>query len=492
MMTRLPSSPRGFTLIEVLMAAFIIGLGVLGLSALFAGAARQQQIATQTTGSVLATKNAAAILAGNFGAIQSRSDLDINTLSNARPGVWYPVPTPTSESFLSVDAIDDGEVNRTLHYIVREPQRTTLYERPVNQAAVGQGFINANGTVPEPFRTGLRSLPHVRIDPASMPSIDVIFSSTANNRVGYQSYINVPMDSVALYLTDNGFPVPLEWPNVFDQTVRRNHAMFFPSGAVSGSDYIIVRVSETPIINPDPAGIVGMRIAPVISNPTLRIERMELPEYSRRADRLISLDDRIVYRSDAAAKGGQRPDIGYAVLYRRFDSGAAQLGIFTYQLTAQDGRTLRPPTQDRAVFEPQEELGDFNNDRAPLRVITGVQLAYDDIEKNYYILVNADNDNVNWIAEPGQILLVRSRNNDALSGADAPVRVLRRTRVGNQFRGDLDRGPRSAGQSMVPDFNAGTRTDITVWAVQQTATSGSPDAGQWRLAPLDFRVLQVQ
>jgi len=300
------------------------------------------------------------------------------------------------------------------------------------------------------------------------------------------------MDAVALYLTDSGFPVPLEWPNVFDQTVRSNHAMFFPGGVIDTSDYIIVRVSETPIVNPPPAGIVGMRIAPIVGNSTLRIERLELPEYSRRADRLISLDDRIVYRPDAAAKGGQRPDIGYAVLYRRFDSGAAQLGIFTYQLTAQDGRTLRPPTQDRAVFEPQETQADFAGNRAPLRVVSGVQLAYDDVEKNYYILVSATDENINWISEPGQILLVRSRAGDTLSGADAPVRVLRRTRVGNQFRGDLDRGPRAAGQSMVPDFNPGTRTDITVWAVQQTATSGSPDAGQWRLAPLDFRVRQVQ
>lgn len=492
MMRHADPSRRGFTLIEVLMAAFIIGLGVLGLSALFAGAARQQQIATQTTGSVLATRNAAAILAGNFGAIRARPDLDINVLSNARPGVWYPVPTPAGESYLSVDAID-GPIDRSLHYIIREPQRTTMYERPVNQAAVGQGFVNANGgTVPEPFRTGLRALPHVRVEPTSMPSIDLIFSSTANNRVGYLSYINVPMEAVALYLTDSGFPAPLEWPDIFNQNVRANHAMFFPGGVVGISDYIIVRVSETPIVNPPPAGIVGMRIAPIIGDGTLRIERMELPEYSRRADRLISLDDRIVYRPDAAAKGGQRPDIGYAVLYRRFDSGAAQLGIFTYQLTALDGRTLRPPTQDRAVFEPRETLSDFGGNRAPLRVITGVQLAYDDVEKNYYILVSAADENINWITEPGQILLVRSRDNDTLSGADAPVRVLRRTRVGNQFRGDLDRGPRAAGQSMVPDFNAGTRTDITVWAIQQNAVSGSPDGGQWRLAPLDFRVLQVQ
>ncbi|MEO1203263.1 MAG: prepilin-type N-terminal cleavage/methylation domain-containing protein [Pseudomonadota bacterium] len=67
----------GFTLIEVLMAAFVLALGVLGLAALFAGAARQQQIASETTQSVSLSKGAEATIRQNFGRLSSDCNDDL-------------------------------------------------------------------------------------------------------------------------------------------------------------------------------------------------------------------------------------------------------------------------------------------------------------------------------------------------------------------------------------------------------------------------------
>ena len=65
-----PTRPRaGFTLIEVLLATFVIALGVLGILALFAGAAKQQQASSFETAAIFATKNAEGLLTSNFSAL---------------------------------------------------------------------------------------------------------------------------------------------------------------------------------------------------------------------------------------------------------------------------------------------------------------------------------------------------------------------------------------------------------------------------------------
>ena len=73
---RSPGRSRGgvrrdaFTLIEVLIATFIFALGILGLLALFAGAAVQQQAASQVTNSVFASNAAEAVVGRVAGRIE--------------------------------------------------------------------------------------------------------------------------------------------------------------------------------------------------------------------------------------------------------------------------------------------------------------------------------------------------------------------------------------------------------------------------------------
>ncbi|RMH26047.1 MAG: prepilin-type N-terminal cleavage/methylation domain-containing protein, partial [Planctomycetota bacterium] len=65
-----PSRLRGFTLIEVMLAVVILGLGILGLAALFAGAARQQQTGAQIRQSVQIALNARTALARKLGSVE--------------------------------------------------------------------------------------------------------------------------------------------------------------------------------------------------------------------------------------------------------------------------------------------------------------------------------------------------------------------------------------------------------------------------------------
>lgn len=89
---RQPRTARAFTLIEVLMAAFIIGLGVLGLAALFAGAAFQQQISSEITSSIMLSRSAESAIANQIGTLEAECDI-ANPDARYRPGVWYPITT---------------------------------------------------------------------------------------------------------------------------------------------------------------------------------------------------------------------------------------------------------------------------------------------------------------------------------------------------------------------------------------------------------------
>lgn len=522
-------SRDGFTLIEVLMAAFIIALGVLGLSALFAGAARQQQVATQTTSAVVVSNNAEAIVARNFGAIAGAA------LPQAEEGVWLPIPTPDSASgqvysrdnYLSIDAADDGDVNGSLYFLVDEPQSATLLEAVQTSTASGvyrftRQQLDNPGQMPPGF-SAARVLSHSRIDPASISEIRMWIgpsNSTTDDRQTLVTFSYVSDTEIADFLNgpDSGFPSPLRGTAVADWNRPDNEGrtiVLFPNGIISFADYIVLDVGLAPqgssgglFANPEPARLRLVNYNSLISNPglQLQIRRIEMGSYSWRNDRLISLEDRIVSKEDESSATGRRPDIGYSLLYRRFATGASQVGIFTYQLNAVDGQGLRPTTPVRAgepLFVPQERLQDigsrnaqgFNasSSKAPIRTAEA-QLAYDDLNKVYYISVDPGAAS-RWIAEPGQLLVIAQRESPSQltnrkTGSDQPVRVLRKTTLaGGRIRADLDRVPRAEGESMLPDL---TQTeDITVWAVQETVKSRRGNA-TWKLSPLDFRVIQVR
>ncbi|TVQ77562.1 MAG: hypothetical protein EA380_07240 [Phycisphaeraceae bacterium] len=85
-------SRRAFTLIEVLMAAFVIALGVLGLVALLAGAAFQQQISSEITASITLSRSAESSISAQIGTLRPECT-NPNPDAQFQPGRWHPLTT---------------------------------------------------------------------------------------------------------------------------------------------------------------------------------------------------------------------------------------------------------------------------------------------------------------------------------------------------------------------------------------------------------------
>lgn len=529
---RTTQSREAFTLIEVLMAAFIIALGVLGLSALFAGAARQQQVASQTTSAVVVSNNAEAIVARNFGAIDGPG------LVGTQQGVWYPIPTPTSagasaneysrNDYLSIDAADaSGDIDGSVYFLVDEPQSLTLMEWPQRQdldtihrydgTLASANLLAARGVT-------IRDFPHGRLEPTSISEVRVTLGPTDDNSTQREqivsfsyvhgSEVRAQVESGELPSSPDQGNAQNDWgslPSQPDNPDRQDDdevlARLFPNGAVNYSSYIVIDIglgadTSTRYTDPLPARITALNIGPVRDITGLQIRRVEVIGYKWRNDRLISLEDRIVSKEDSSVATGRRPDIGYSLLYRRFNTGASQIGIFTYQINAVDGTALRPTGGVRAgepLFVPKERRGELLGDEGPIRQ-ANVQLAYDNTNKVYYLSApfNRDNPNVGiddrWVCEPGQLLVIAERATASQitglrAGADQAVRVLRTTRDGDRVRADLDRVPRAAGESMLVNLNQ--TLNVTVWGVQETVKSRRGNS-TWKLSPLDYRVIQVR
>src|SRR5690606_14022214 len=89
-------SRTAFTLIEVLLAVFIIGLGSIGLFALFAGVATQQSRASELSRSVAQAQGLLGTLEGRVGALtdwQNNAGVPLQDPVFRTPivrGVWYP------------------------------------------------------------------------------------------------------------------------------------------------------------------------------------------------------------------------------------------------------------------------------------------------------------------------------------------------------------------------------------------------------------------
>lgn len=123
---------HGFTLIEILIAASVLGLGVLGIATLFAGAARQQQLASDQTDSNRVARNIDSLLSDRFERF-SGTAMDANpTIPGPyfAPGQWHPVasaPDNTNNGLphtLLLDLSDNGQNDQTAFGIAALGDRT--------------------------------------------------------------------------------------------------------------------------------------------------------------------------------------------------------------------------------------------------------------------------------------------------------------------------------------------------------------------------------
>lgn len=471
---------QAFTLVEVLLATFIIALGVIGLLALFAGAAKQQQAASQTTVSVINGKTAEAIVAANFGRLSAGTG---GTLATLREGVWYPLAMHPTRYYLTLNptSTSDG-----IYFEVPAPiAPLTVYEYTGDwtQAQGIAGF--PAGALPAPFTSRLQNLGQRRI-------VDRSLTFTVET-VQVVSPTQTDQDIQFLYARNtvpNLDPLSDAAAGIF---------AYYPNGDGNAvGDVILVDVQQT-ASGTAQASIVSMNINDVTVGTNRAISRITADNYRWQNDALVSLNDRLVQRVDPQT-GEPRPDQAYSMMFRT-RGGTTQVAIFTYQLSG------APPS---AQFIPPERQADLDADpaRSPLRTVD-LLLKYEASEQAFYVEAAGPDADEAWVFQAGQILMMRGDPDYASAqppepheiGADQAVRVLRieppnpainRTKT----RAYLDRGPRAGNQAMLPpeDRGANDSRAVTAYGINDVVESLPNDDGtrpRWSLRALDVRVFQV-
>jgi hypothetical protein len=494
----------GFTLIEVLLATFVIALGVLGILALFAGAAKQQQASSFETQGVFAARNAVGLLTSNFSAL-GRDPAG----SLPREDVWTMLPMHPRHLYLTAP---DG-----LYFLVSVTQPATLYEYQIPPAGSplqvpdqqqAYRFGPVNDPLPMPlinvgdeidFSPGASTLEFKdrRLDPDSI-RIEVTFSRVVDTDGDGQPDGREDLPPV-LFSRAAGFDY------ASDQVARGTGIWTIPLGGdpchdpeiYSGlstclydpqQDLSYIQVNVEPRENGvDPARIVAFHFkdSRLGRLESVRIEKIEAVEYKWQTGQVVSLEDRMTMRLDASQPSGERPDQTYSVLYRRTATGA-QAAVVTYQLTA---------TASKTEYEPPELPADIALGVSPLRV--GLMNLFYDRELDQYYFRVAD-ETMLWAIQPGQVLFVQgNESGPPAPGSDGPVKVVRQIReTGLQgtplWRGYLDKQPRAHGQGLLtwPDALAGRSVQLRMIGVRESVTSRK-DSSVWKLAPLRAQVFAV-
>lgn len=485
-----------FTLIEVLIATFIIGLGVLGLLALFAGAARQQQASSQETAATFVARNARVNLEEGFGALQG------GTIGGVPDGVWVLLPMDARYNFLSVNP--RGETNGP--YFLSSPTSSmpfTMYVHPELQGAqgVGGGFEEAPGA-PVEYQfvdnpTGIFSSPlwtylfsDRRIDPPSL-SIRITVSWLEDAGGVYtrrQETLAFARNPSVIYASDGNSATNGIW--MYPLNADESHDPLDGVSVIPGNQRSYVLVDTQPQIGgEDRARIYSIHVGrlnePAITGLSPRVDAIEAATYRWRNDQLVSLSDRVTERPDASTTSGRRDDQCYSVLYR-VNGQAGQSVVLAYQLT--------PVSAPQQPFVPPETLADLNSNRGPVREVT-LPMRFDSSLDQYYFRVS--DERLLWAIRPGQVLVVQGDPSmPGNPGADEPVRVIRFVQEtqaqGSQWRGYIDRAPRRGDLSFLTTLQAnnGSSVSLRLLAIADQVRSRS-DNSIWKLTPLRAETFPV-
>lgn len=500
-------SSRGFTLIEVLIATFVIALGTIGLIALFAGAASQQRVASQTTASVIVSKNAEAIISPRFGTIQGTLFDGQDNPDDLDRGVWWPVPAD-SDGNLSINPDADNIERRSrAYFLLDRSESTVLFDLPESQQwrqqALGRGFYSADGQGPDSqvFNTSpyaVRDFPVRRLDARATGAIQVITNDKPQPGDPAYNYRGEVTTRFVYVNTNYNNPQPTNWPTNAPYSNDGEYALFTTSGGFPGPNgaYILVKREEQPSGSADPLSHIDRFDFTSIVDPTgepqfqRHVQRIVVPRVVYRSDQVISSGDRVIEVSDSDFDAGVRPDVAYSLLFRKLESGNSQIAVFTYFISGTDrsGRFLLAEGVDDV---PGPFGDDSGSEEWGLRMLAGVTLAFDEDRDQFYFRAESDEE-INALA-PGSVLLVsgeeESSDPDRIRGADLPVRVVRQVRApnGDGFRCYINRVPRASGKSMLP-FRNQTQT-LDVWTIRESVVS--TDGTEWTLRPRELRIFNV-
>lgn len=481
----------GFTLIEVLIATFIFALGLLGLLALFAGAAVQQQAASQVTNSVFASNAAEAIVGRVAGRLEYRDNnnqINPTEFDNLVPqDQWKVLKHFVSNNFDSADPEThvgtlrlrpDNTPNRASFFFVApapEQLPLVLYDRPDQVTQSGSGTYTRTGNQ-QPFTNRVNAFAVSRVH---RESLNIVAVRTEEGTVPDPGAFRD-----IFYTRRDNLPPGYDSPANRRTMVAFSPSTFVPSDQVDPNDFIVINLADVP--NPTfKARVEEMRIADVNdSGGARRVDSVTVPFYEWRSEEIVSIADRVVYRPDDSRADGRRPVLSYSLLYRRTSASTTQVAVFTYSLKA---------PSPRAVFMPVESE-EPNDPKSPLQRVR-VRLGYDQNRRAYYVektnsalpSIVQDSD---FILRTGAVLLIEGDADGDPPGSDLPVRIVETTfdDQGRPQRGYLDRGPRANGKSYIDPLPGGVQT-LRAWTIKPTVES--EDGSIWRLEPIDTRVLQT-
>lgn len=481
---RVPLAP-GFTLIEVLIAVVIIGLGMIGLSALFAGAARQQQIVSQSARSTTAARNAEAKILNLFSGFRDVTDL-ANCRHAGNPALVDPDDRLTFEwrPVFASDRDEDADA-LTVFNRPRSPNpalacTATYFERPVPEfvpldisARFGSelspsidvdGFANFAQANLVP---GLNPVFPVRSVVADTLEIDVYIAGTAAVGASDPDFPATPDGRLIRYTyaydsSDPASPSAGEGPCNPDFIRLRPKGDLHPRFAAQGwsvadwktQDFIGVQAFKCPVerSGDDPllARIENMKIFGVLESPTggtpanpsprtgRYIQKIVVRSCTHRSLTLLTRAERVL--SETSPDGTSRDVAAVSVMMRATpgnDNGAL-VCVFNYGV---QGST------EGARFIPLERPGDPDHLR-PVRAAR-LQLVYNNETQSYWFFAQRAPGDVtqdeSFLARSGQTVLFAGDFSNGHAGADAAVRVVRVVTL-DRSRGfwcELDRAPRA-------------------------------------------------
>lgn len=538
---------RGFTLIEVLIAVIIIGLGMIGLSALFAGAARQQQIVALSSRAATAAQNTQSKITQLFTGFR-----DVKDLADCAYGGNVASVPAADRLGIQWERLNAGTDN-TLS-IFRAPANANpnactwaYFEQPVPEFSL----FDARGR----FGGALTSLLNKDT-----------FSGAANASTalpGFNAYFpvrSVVADTLEIdvYIAADGTNASDLDYNAVPGTVRKFTYIYDPSTAGAGLigegpcnqrvirlrpkvqhytagdqgwapedwrlyDYIDIDSFKCPMtldsFNPRVAEASGMRIYGVRevangSDPTpdpdktgRYIQRVTVRSCTHRVTNLLSLSDRVI--SETAASGVVRDVAGVSVMMRSAGANAVLVAVFSYALQG---------TREGARFIPVEPFENLNGPNEHLRPIraANVELVYNSDSETYWFFCTkaattlpADE---SWLARSGETLVFAGNSATGISGADSASRVVRVVTLTNA-RGywcELERAPRAGNAVVGSAFSRVVNTPFTarspagaggnhlVYGVNSQASSRRPapdnsieEQPQWQLRPIDAQVFTI-
>ncbi len=481
---------RAFTLIEVMMATVILGLGILGLLALFAGTARQQQAASDATRSLQITRNAQAIIGANVGRL---TDVDGDPLTGALalhfPDTWYPLVSVGSTALLT-ELIPADTTPGGLFFLADALEmyggNYVLYRGSVAKYMQGQSAGFSNGTRSGPFMDDLFEFIDRRVEPCSLRTIEVQLARYNGVQVVTEpdvhrynlAFVGAGGDfgENAYYIGPNHAP-PMT--GLAALPCGGSGLPVYPQPAFGPmADFIRIDIQNFENGNAR-ASIQDMSIKLIADDislgaGTLFVESVTITSpFQYRKSRLVSLNDRIIKTKNA--RGEFLPDLGYSLLSRRNAAGNTQVMAATYKIRR---------TESGSVFDPREAFSEvYNsgglNSMGPLKKVQVLHGLDTDLSRQqYYIEVSTDADR--WVVEPGTVFIVQgdSTAGGLYEGSEISTTVVSLVRrLNGNWRGYLNRAPRNNRRVLLTNIT--TAQIMDVWAVQPSIVSR--DGSTWVL-----------